>query len=299
MSWPRRSKPLTTIRKERPLTTTEIITSRVISCAIFDPRKTIFKQVASSRSKCTTLSCTLQSCPLLEAMTCVQTFIFSPTACPYGSRRSEEGFTKRAMKSSGWISDRRKEYEGVPYCAPPAHKMAFIGDYVYLPYHHLDMKEAGLTLKYGCFLPRVDWTLGTVCKILDFRPRAWSGSEIISYRDEEVPKFLLHLRETDASMWQALIAERPALDTEPNHTGRKAILKTLNSPIQWSTEGNNYPVHWRWDGERVRTSSKNAYNSTWGGLTLDEVVIEGVPSKDAAVVIQENTWVNDETVFVD
>lgn len=276
----------------------EIIPSRVVSCAIFDPRKTIFKQVANSRSQCTTLSCTLQSCPLLDATTCVQVHVFGQ-ACPYGSRRGEEGFTKRAGSLSGWISDRRKQYEGVPHCASPAHKMAFVGDYVYLPYSHVDMMNKLVpTLKYGCFLPRPDWTLDTACKLIDFRPQAWTGGEIVSYRQEVVPKFLLHLRETDAAMWEALIAERPVLDTEPNHVGRKAILKTLNSPIEWSTD-KTYPVRWRWDGERIRTSSKNAYNSTWGGLKLDEVVVEGVPSEDATVVIQKNTWVNDTTVFVD
>ncbi len=261
----------------------ETIASRVVSCAIFDPRTTIFKSVANSRSMCTTLSCTLASCPLLEATTCVQAFVLGPARCPYGSRRREEGFTKRAGKLSGWISDRRTRYDGVPHCECPARKMAFVGDYVYL---------------HGCFLPRADWTLDTVCKLLDFRPRAMMGGEIVSYRQEEMPKFLLHLRETDAAMWAALIAERPALDTQPDHVGRKAILKTLSSPIKWLTD-KAYPVLWRWDGERIRTSSKNAYASTWGGVKLDEVVIEGVPSDDATVVVQKNAWVNDATVFVD
>ena len=274
----------------------EIIASRVVSCAIFDPRKTFFKQVSNSRSLCTTLSCTLRSCPLLAATTCVQAFVLGPAGCPYGSRHGEEGFTKRAGKLSGWLSDRRKRYEGVPYCDSPARKMAFVGDYIYLPYAHVDMNEL-LPFEYGCFLPRPDWTLDTVCQLLDFRPRAWSGNEIVSYRQKEMPKFLLHLRETDAAMWGALIVERPALNTEPNHIGRKAILKTLNSPIEWTTD-KSYPVRWRWDGERIRTSSANAYSSTWGGLKLDEVVVEGVPAEDAVVVVQKNTWVNEATVFV-
>lgn len=275
----------------------EIIASRVVSCGIFDPSKTIFKQVANSRSKCTTLSCTLKSCPLLDATTCVQAFVFGLASCPYGSSRCEEGFTKRAGKAREWIADRRKLYEGIPHCGTPARKLAFVGDYAYLPYAHMDMK-ASLGFTRGCFLPRSDWTLHAVCELLDFRPRSWGGGAIIRYQQEEIPKFLLHLREADAEMWAALITERPALDTEPNHVGRKAILKTLNSPIEWVTD-KSYPVKWKWDGERIRTFSMNAYASTWGGLKLEEVVVEGVPLDDEVVIIQKNAWVNDTTVFVD
>jgi hypothetical protein len=178
--------------------------------------------------------------------------------------------------------------------------MAFVGDYVYLPYHHVDA-TGGLPLEYGRFLPRDDWTLGTVCRMLDFRPRDWSGNVIAPYVDEEMPKFLQHLRETHVEMWESLIAERPALDVEPDHIGRTAVLKTLNKPIEWLTDGHHggYRVRWRWDGERVHTTSADAYHSTWGKLKLESLMVSGVPAGDTTVKVQDNAWVNDSTIFVD
>jgi hypothetical protein len=219
--------------------------------------------------------------------------------------RSEEGFTPRAGKFSKWIAERQSQHKGVPRLTIPATKIAFIGNYVYLPYAHMNMNEAvpfrahgGAFRKGNSFLPREHWTVGTVCKLLDFRPQAMMGGEITSYQKEQVPKFLLHLRETDTKMWQALVAERPALDTVPDHVGRKALLRTLAPPIEWTTD-KKYPVTWRWDGQHVRTMSENAFDSTWGNIKLAQVVVEGIPADDATVVVQDNTWVNDATVFID
>lgn len=286
----------------------EVTEPRIVSCNIYNPRNALFKEFRNDRAKCTTVTCTLVSCPLRDVGTCSLIAVLGGDACPYGRIRTETGFTPRAGKFSGWISDRRKEYEGVPCLTWVVGKMALVGDYVFLPYAHIDMNEAVPFLAHGggfllgCrFLPQADWTPDNVCKMLDFRPRAMMGGEITSYQKEGVPKFLLHLRETDPEMWAALIAERPALDTAPDHVGRKALLKTLTHPIEWTTDGHKgrYCVTWRWDGQHVRTTSEHAYNATWGGMKLKQVVVEGIPEDDATLVVQDNAWVNDETVFVD
>ncbi len=233
-----------------------ITESRVVSANIFDPCKSIFKQPANTRAKCTTISCTLLECPLRDVKTCSWVSVFGGGACcSYGKRYVVSGPTKRAGSCSIWVSDQKNKYADVPWLDIPARKMAFIGDYVYLPYAHMDMDKA-VSFR-GCFLLRKEWNVDTVCKLLDFRPQAIFGGEITSYQQEIIPKFLLHLREADTAIWEALIAERPALETEPNHVGRKAILKTLNRPIKWTTD-KTYRVTWRWDGLLIRTSSQNA-----------------------------------------
>lgn len=282
-----------------------LIESRVVSAGIFDPRKSIFKHPANARAQCTTISCTLCSCPLRDLKTCSWTAPIGWDACPYGKSHVADGPTRRARSFSKWVLDQKKKYADVPHLGIPARKMAFIGDYVYLPYAHMAMNEAVPFLGHDIwfcngirFVPLTEWTVDTVCSLLDFRPQTMMGREIISYQQEVIPKFLLHVREADVAIWQALVAARPALNTTPNHVGREAILKTLKGPIEWTTQ-KAYPVTWRWDGQYIRTSSMNAYHSTWGGLKLDEVVVEGIPADDATIVVQDNAWVDAATVFMD
>ena len=126
---------------------------------------------------------------------------------------------------------------------------------------------------------------------------AMIGDPITSYQKEVVPKFLLHLREVDPKMWKLLIKERPDLDTEPDHVGRKALLKTLNYPISWKTQGNKYPVEWNWDGEKLTTNSHHAVNNTWCQLTPKELSLTVWPKDNQDIVVQDNSWVNNNTVF--
>jgi hypothetical protein len=250
----------------------------------------------------------LNDCSLAKAGYCTWIAPIGFDACPYGRPRKETGFTKRARKFSSWISEKKKQHEGVPRLEIPPHKLAFIGDYVYLPYTFIAMNKSVPFLGHdafiisGCrFLPHSAWTIENVLSIINFRPQAMMGGTIKQYQREVVPKFIEHVRECDSNMWEKLIKEKPELDKEPNYVGRKALLRTLPGGISFTPTKttDKYPVTWQWDGDNLTTNSLHAYNSTWGDMKLKSVAIDGIPEDDATIVVESNEWVTKDTQFVD
>lgn len=279
--------------------------SKVVSCSIFNPCNSIFKHPANARAECTVVRCSLEKCPLRESGTCTWIPPIGYDACPYGKVSCSTGYTKRAGKFSSWIREKEKEYEGIPSLKYPHKRLAFIGDYVYLPYAHIDLNESVPFIRHshyfvsGCrFIHKNAWNIKNILSIIDFRPRAMMGGEIRQYQEKEIPKFLSHVRESDVDMWNQIIKERPELDKEPNYVGRKALLKTVKPGIKWTTD-KSYPVKWWWNGEKVITIGLNAYNSTWGDVKLKSMDLKAIPADDATIIIKDNSWVTENTEFVD
>lgn len=281
----------------------------VIHANVFDPSGTrLFKAKATDRAECQTITCENLSCPLLARKQCWMRGGLFGNSCPYGKSRREQGPTKRAASCWTWVRERKEKYKDVPFLDYPSSKVEFVGDYVLLPYAHMNMCKEVPFLSHGSilsqgssFIPREHWTLKTVMALLSHRPQALMGGEITSYQKEEKPKFLLHLRETDPDMWAQLIEACPQFDVQANHIGRKAILATLNAPIVWterSKEGSGYPVTWKWDGETLETESMNVFSKTWGKVDVASVVVKAKPAARASVVIQSNDWVNARTEFL-
>lgn len=275
-----------------------MIVERAVSRNVFNPCKALFKQPRNARAKCTTVWCKLESCILRDAGSCAILGGLFGVSCPYGRLSRETGPTPRAQKFSAWLRERKEAYKDTPCLGYPATKLAFIGEWVYLPYAHMDMKKS---LEFtGTMLHKKDWTICAVLQLIDFRPQPLFGwGEIASYQQKHVPLFLTHLREVDPEMWAQVIASRPELDTAPDHVGRKALVKTLAHPISWTTKHAKYPVHWKWDGEQLTTKSPDVYSNTWGGVKLAEFTLVGVPADDAVVKVQTNDWVTGDTIFVD
>jgi len=278
----------------------------VVHANVYNPCNSIFfKAKANDRAQCQTIDCTNSECPLLARKQCYMRGGLAPNRCPYGTYRCESGPTKRSVKFYTWIREQQEKYKGVPFLDIPPSKMEFVGDYVLLPYSHMTMckdvpfkSHGGFICNGDAFLPKEHWTLKTVISLITARPQALFGGEISSYQKEVVPQFLLHLRECDKDMWAQLIAVMPALDVTANHVGRKAILSTLRSPIEWVESADKYPVRWRWDGEWLHTESMNAFSGTWGNVKVKSVEIKAKPADRADVVIQSNDWVVDGTEFV-
>lgn len=277
-----------------------------ISCSIFDPNNSFFKQKANAKAECEIIYCEQTKCPLRDVGTCMLKPQIGWSKCPYGKVNVEHGFTRKARNYYTWIRERKEKYANVPCLKSPVKKLAFIGDYVYLPYAHMAMCERVPFLQHAFIMSsgtplikKEDWNIQTVLTLINYIPQALFGGTITSYQKEEVPLFLSHLREEDKEMWEQLIKEKPELDTTPDYVGRKALLKTVNYPITWMPKTNpKYPVEWTWDGEYLTTSSKHAYNSTWGNVPLESFELKAKPQDDATIEIQNNDWVNENTVFV-
>lgn len=280
---------------------------KIIHGSTRDPRSgSIFsKPNRSERASLSTVSCCIAGCPLLKSGQCVM-LVPLGSGCPYGKWNTSTGPTGRAAGYWEWLQDAKKQIEGVPFLSSPPTKLAFIGEYVYLPYPHASMCKEVPFLQHSSlfvaglpFIRREDWTIETVLLLLGFRPQALIGGEIKSYQSESVPKMVAHIRECDPGMWESLIAVRPKLNVAQNYVGRKAVLRTLNSPLTFTVGHKDYPVTWTWDGESLTTQSRHAYNDTWGKLKQKSLSLKMVPEDDATLVVQGNDWVNESTVFVD
>lgn len=274
---------------------------RTVHANVYNPAKSIFKTSKNDKAECQTVECCCDSCPLRDVGQCMVA-AFLGDRCVYGKYRVETGPTRRAMKFGAWISERKERYKDVPYLRRPPKKLAFIGDYVYLPYAHMTMCNTVDFVSHSAFLisgtpmlPSASWTIDTVERLIKFRPQSMMGDTITTYQTEEVPLFIQHIRECDADMWAQLIERYPGYDVAPDYVGRKAILETLTPDITWTSNR----VKWEWDGEHLTSTSEAAYSSLAGSIDASEVEVRIKPKAGQKIEVLDNGWVTSETVFAD
>lgn len=279
----------------------------LIHASVYDPSKPgIFgKAKKSEHATYSKLFCKCKSCPLRQESKCIALNFFG--SCPYGKFVTGTGPTSRSKSFREWIMSHESEFQPLQKFSMATSKLAFVGEYVWLPYPHMDLCRQVPFMRHSSFfvsgLPFIlasEWSLKNVINLVDFRPQALMGGEISSYRLESVPKFLGHLREVDTGMWNSLTKARPELDTTPNYVGRTAIVKTLKPGIEIGPKDARYPVEWRWDGKALTTNSKHAYGDVWGGLkNASQITVSITPSDDTTVIVTSNDWVLENTKFVD
>lgn len=289
---------------------------KVVHCSIFNPTNAIFKISKSEPAEVNWITCTnSENCDLFRSGKCSMIGVLSIRNCPYGSLNHRKGFTHRARNFYKWLAEQREEFKDVGVLSSPVQKLAFVGDYVFVPYTHADMNEAIPFLSHSsflysgsCFIKKEEWTVATIRKIVDFHPYAMMGGEIMSYQRESVPLFLRHLEELDVEMFKKLVAECPTYLEKynlivKNYVGRKALLKTLKPPFDFTTSGSRegrYRVKWQWDGKQLKTNSEHAFAQTWAEVPWnDSMEIVLTPTDKTAIVVESNDWVTKETAFID
>lgn len=288
---------------------------KVIHANVFDPSNALFKSSRTKPAEVQTISCkNSENCQLFKKGECTWKHHFSGYTCPYGRYNVETGYTTRAKGFYTWISDKEKQYEGVGTLKASTKKLAIVGDYIYFPYAHANMNEAvpfiakgGFMLSGSDFIPKENWTLENILKIVNFRPRSLFGEYISTYWTEEMPLFLAHLDEVMPEMYKALLDYAPGLietyklNKPKNYVGRTAKLKTI-SPCTFRTSGyeGKHKMTWTWDGTTLKTKDTAAYNATWGEVrefeSMETIV---TPTDNTTIKISDNAQVNSNTVFID
>ena len=288
----------------------------------FTPHNALFKSSRKDKAEVQVVLCgRLDDCDLLKRKECAWRSSFGWHACPYGMHRKFEGFTSKARAYNTWINEQKKKYEGVPFLNGHTDVLAFVGDYVFLPYAHMDMADIGWIQKNtgflgkGCaFLKKELFTPETILKLINFRPQAMMGGEITSYQKESIPKFVKHLQEKCPDLLNQVekLEIKIALDLgktredapsfvrsrirkileEYSYKGRKAILQTLTPNIGKFTD--IHKGEWIWDGEYL--TSLNAHASFMLVDKFDEIRVK--PKPRATVVITEEGQVNPKTEFL-
>lgn len=281
---------------------------KVVSHLVTNPRRSLFRENRNKRATSETIYCSLEKCPLRDKGTCTLKPLLDWTKCPYGRIERREGYTSCAQKFSEWITKEKNRFPEVPVLKNPLQKLEFVGDYVYLPYTHMDhckkvpfLERSTLLSNGQCLIKKKNWTLKTVLALIDYQPEDFLGGTISDYKQETVPIFISHIREQDPEMWSELVKERPELNKTPDYVGRHALLQTLKPPLEWTCASYNgeYPVTWVWDGSYLYTNSMNAYQNTWGQCKLKTIELKAEPEDDTVIEIKDNNWVDEETIFRD
>jgi hypothetical protein len=270
---------------------------------VWSPHNALFKSSRKDRAEVQVILCgRSEDCGLLARGECSWRASFDWHACPYGMHRKFEGYTPRARAYSRWIKEQKEKYTGVPFLNSHSDVLAFVGDYVFLPYAHMDMSDAGFLKKNegwlgkgNAFLPKEKFTVNNILYLIHFRPRAaWGGQEIKDYQEKSVPKFVKHLQEKCPDLFKEIIEKDPTVQKILNtytNKGRKAILQTITPNIGKFIDC--HKAEWIWDGEYFTTLKYN-------GLTMivkaEEVRIKPLPKQE--IVITDDNQVNDKTEFL-
>jgi hypothetical protein len=270
---------------------------------IFNPVDSFFKSTRSEKAKAFLITCcNSDNCDLYKRGECTYRSILGWHKCPYGKYSEYEGYSRKAKHFISWIKEQKELYANVGTLSSTSDVMAFVGDYVFLPYSHMTMCESvpflahgGFLLKDNCFLSKEYFTIENIIKLIEFRPHALMGGEIESYQKEQIPKFLKHLSEKANELFLEVIKKSEYAKAQfklYSNIGRKAILNTLTPNI-----GKFVDIHgaeWIWDGEWIKSINSKA--SFMIISKFEEIWVK--PGEKTEIVITDENQVNDKTVFV-
>ncbi|MFA5420208.1 MAG: hypothetical protein WC341_17275, partial [Bacteroidales bacterium] len=233
----------------------------------------------SDRAEARFVTCSVPGgdCPLLKQKKCLHATIFG--CCVYGGGNVKRTATKRSKTYYKDLGILREEAEKHPKLPEGAYQtgVLLLGDYYYLPYSHMDMCESVPFVKRSAFIvsgvpfvKKEDFTPECVVALATFSPMALFGGEITQYQQEEVPKFLFHLKYRFPELYEAASALNPVIQSK---TINIDDVKKLNATMDCIPAGITGGYHLENRGQ-VQIIS-------WDGTTLK---IKG-PSRQMPVVL--------------
>ena len=254
------------------------------------------------------LYCALGSCPLLERRQCIHRLFFSQ--CIYGKLTQEEGFTLRARRYVQWEATAREEVSRGPQMPGPANEhLEVVGDYVWLPYPHINhwsfrakTGSGGRIIRPAVakfvkfvnaigtggmpFIKLEDFTPETINALANARPRSLLGDEITSYQEKSVPTFLYDLATRMPELWAETVKQYPDIaekfPASTEYASREVSLSHVAPGTRVSIKGKEA----LWDGEmlRMELSATNLFASgTW--FQVESAQIELRPDPNTKVVV--------------
>lgn len=191
--------------------------SKIVGMGLYLPEK------RSDKAYLRTLTCRLEGeCPALAEGWCIHNASFGG-GCVYGKWTRTDGFTKRAKSYYKWVTEARAKKKDYPLPGSVRVQMAFVGDYVWLPYAHIANEGSGVAfvghsgaLRFFAlpFIKVEDFTPKSIVRLVKFRPMALFGGEIITYQKESLPLFLYHLKRMRHDLYDAACELYPEIITK-------------------------------------------------------------------------------------
>lgn len=282
---------------------------KIINVVVTDPADSIFKSNRNDAAECRITLCNnSENCQLFERGECALHTSFGARSCPYGRPSYEGGPTKRAKKYRTWISDRKERHKD-QFRKLGSYKdmIAVVGDYIFLPYAHMNMNKNVPFLAHGGvfangshMIPAKDFTPDMIANILSYSPQAMIGGTITSYQKEVIPKFVKHLQENMPDMFSDVAAIYPSIKeilTSYSYVGRKAYLHSLRSGVtllKYHDTSNLKTQNWIWDGTYLSSIDTGL---SFAIVEYSEISIRIKPKDGVTVEITSDDQVDNNTKF--
>lgn len=267
------------------------MSEKIVHFHIFKPHNSIFKRGQKEKASCYHITCNnYNNCDLYKRGECAYLRPLETVRCPYGNYHAETGFTKKARKYDDWIREREKRFEGCNSLKMYSDRIAFIGDYVFLPYSHMYMYKDG-DFKIAKLLPKEQFTIDLIVQLIKFVPKAFFFNEPIkNYQNKIVPRFLIHLKEDLPDTYKKVCEAYPqASEYNLSSVGRKAFANTLKN-------GTTIDDKWKFeDGYFISTTATVLSAPFRGGEIEKQIKIKA--DDKATIEIKSDDWVCDETKF--
>jgi len=264
----------------------------------------IFKGRETPMEAVVTTCDTHHDCSFYRDGHCLALRGFLTAGCKHGGSTTHKGYTSRARKF-GEFRNKWASHEKYNQLSRPPKKLGIIAGEVYFPYEHViitedcKVKEPDLGSR-PAYIPLDKFTIDLIEDICLLRPQAFFGGTIASYQKETVPLFLAHLKEVLPDLYKQFKEAHPELVRDISYVGRKALLRTIK-PSKVHYKSKNYPdlnEEWEWDGDYLhytggRVSSVN--------VTRDYEIVDFIlkPTDKSVITIEDDSQVQDSTVFVD
>lgn len=280
-----------------------------VNAVVTDPADSLFKSNRNDRAECRVVLCSnSENCELFKRKECALLSILGSRRCPYGKQTYEGGFTKKARNYHSWRRERLDKYAGVlRKLGTYGSKIAVVGDYVFLPYAHMNMNKnmpvddhSSIFNSGSHFVPREKFTVDVIINIMQFRPYALMGGEIKSYQSEVVPMFAKHLSEEMPDVFEKLVEKYPrAAEMLESFTNvkRKAYLRSLRPGVvitKYHDSDKLKTQHWHWDGEYLTSTDAGV---SFPPVDFQECDIKLKPKPDVTVEITDDNQVDENTEF--
>jgi hypothetical protein len=263
----------------------------LINVHVFDPAH------KSTKARCEKLYCSnSKNCSLYKKGQCTLLDKYNPVYCTYGELNKEYGYTQAARNFYKWQNKKKEEYKDYLDKLTSAHeKLAFVGDYVYLPYSFLKNYTNSLSFMTDTyFCKKEDFTIENIIKIIEFKPLSAFYEEITDFQRKYMPLFVQHLYEEYKEMYDKVAEVYPIKDiySKISCVGRKALVKTLKINAKVYDRKNEYI----WDGEKLVCNNFKAFFPV---IDTKQANVAIYPTDDATIKIDDDNQVDENTKFID
>ena len=264
-----------------------------------------------------------EACPLYQKKKCICCRnAFDISNCPYGKTETIRGYTSRAKKYSQFRSTYKDDPLYGALDRPQNVHFRLIGDWclISLPglrVDYFDEKPEKLDDIYhrftgvrknilyddpfgfssSCWIPVSDVDAQTFADLLGFRPRAFLGGEITSYKEKIVPAFMHELEEHWPEMYEQVCELDPKLgELKIDWKGRKAKALTLKQGIELHKGSNVFVL----EGDALVCPDYTDILVRVNGVEARHAFVSIPLTEESAIEVEDNDWVvPGQTEFVD